>query len=285
MRKLLFIFLFLSVVPAQAQTKFFLRTTTSALGVFEASSYTGYGCNSITGNRRRYLASTTAGSAGTSYTQTLSSTAPPCDTSDGTAFYRWFSPPLSTGLTISGNIDFNISCSESNAALNAGMRMIVYRWSVQVGGVVSTIITSADTTECSSGPVQRRAIAAAALTSTVMEAGDRLVFQVEVRNVGGSWGGNGSYTSTLQFNAAAGSTGDTFANFANTISFAADTNNGRAVVSRLFGSDAPLRRALQRQISARETWTRQGPSQPPRTCPWKFLTGCFRSSSLASASL
>jgi len=140
------------------------------------------------------------------------------------------SPPLSSGVTISGNIDFNISCDESQTTLNAGMRMIVYRWSVKVGGIVSIILTSADTAECDN---TRLAIAAAAPTSTVMDVGDRLVFKVEITNVGGAWGGNSVRTVTLKGDAASGSLGDTFANFADTLSFSADSNNGRAIVSEL----------------------------------------------------
>ncbi len=40
--------------------------------------------------------------------------------------------------------------------------------------------------------------------------------------------GQGGNTLTWDYDA----TGDTFANFANTLSFAADTNNGRAVISK-----------------------------------------------------
>lgn len=233
MRKLIFILLALLVSSPEAsgQTKLFLRDgTSSSLGEISTTSYTGYGCSNVTGNLARRIAITTAGATVSSQVSTPTSTAPPCPFGNSTLYLLFFTPPLSSGVTISGNIDFNISCDESAVALNAGMRMTVYRWSVKVGGIVSTILTSANTAECNN---TRLAIAAAAPASTVMAVGDRLIFKVEITNVGGAWGGNSARTATLKINAASGSLGDTFANFADTLSFAADSNNGRAVISEL----------------------------------------------------
>lgn len=222
---------FCLLTPAYAATKLFLRNTASALGVSAASGSTGYGCNNLTGPQNLLLASTTAGTASASKTHTPTNTAPPCQSADGTNYYVWYSPPLSSGLTLSGNIDFNITCTESATATNAAMRMIVKRWDALYGGPVSTILTSADTLECGAAGCtsNRCAIAAAAPTSTTLNTGDRLMFIVEIRNVGGGWGGNGSRTVTLQIDAASGSAGDTFANFADTISFSADSNNAPAI--------------------------------------------------------
>jgi len=64
-----------------------------------------------------------------------------------------------------------------------------------------------------------------------MDVGDRLVFKVEITNVGGAWGGDSVRTVTMSYNAASGVLGDTFANFADTLAFSADSNNGRAVIS------------------------------------------------------
>lgn len=50
-------------------------------------------------------------------------------------------------------------------------------------------------------------IAAAAPTSTAMAAGDRIVFVVEIRNVGGGWGGNGARSVELHYDGAAASDG------------------------------------------------------------------------------
>lgn len=225
--KLLSIFV-LSVLtvgrPLNAATKLFLRSTpagTSGLGVNLSAGSIGYGCANLTGDWTTRIANTTAGAAVTSISATPTSTAPPCPIW-GSAYFVYVTAPLSSGVTISGNIDFNISCSESATQLNAGMRIIVKRWDTRDGGIKETVITSADTLECND---TRRAIAAAAPTSTVFNAGDRLLFFVEVRNVGGGWGGNGSRTVALKMEGPDGTLGDTFANFADTLSFAADTNN------------------------------------------------------------
>ena len=223
--------LLLCGAAAPAATKVFMTDTAAAtgLGAIWSTGYTGYGCFSGTVEARRRVASSSAGSSAVSYTRAVTSTAPPCAAAGASNLFYFFTAPLSSGVTISGNIDFNISCNESATALNAGMRMTVYRWSALIGGIDATIITSANTTECNN---TRLAIAAAAPTSTTLAAGDRLVFLVEVRNVGGAWGGNGSRTATLIVNAASGSLGDTFANFTETISFASDSNNGRTIISK-----------------------------------------------------
>ena len=214
-------------LPLAAQTKLFLRssTATSGLGLSIGNTSIGYGCAPVAGyNHLIRPMITTAGAGAAAQILTPTSTAPPCQWGDGpgTAYVTWFSPPLSSGLTLSGNIDFNCSCAESNNALNSGCRFIVKRWDASDGGIKETVMTSADTTECAGA---RIAIAAAAPTSTVFNTGDRVALIVEVRNVGGGWGGNGSRTTTLSYNAGSGSFGDTFVNFADTLSFAADTNN------------------------------------------------------------
>lgn len=216
-------------VSAAAQTKLFLRASSSAgfpaVGVDTAKDSVGYGCNNLTAPQQLRRASATAGPGVLTAVTTPSSTAPPCQLASSTNYISFYSDPLASGVTISGNIDFNISCSESSSALNAGMRMIVKRWNARTGGIAETVITSADTAECSG---TRLAIAAAAPASTVFSAGDRLFFILEIRNVGGAWGGNSSRTVTMSLDAASGSTGDTFANFADTLTFSSDTNNNPA---------------------------------------------------------
>lgn len=230
MRKILgILLLFLAAGSvAEAQTKLYFRVS-AASGLGDAATgYTGYGCNNLTGSSIRRIATTTAGSSVVSQTHTPTSTAPPCQMTNVSNYLWFFSAPLSADVTISGNIDFNISCSESNASLNAGMRVLVYRWKASLGGISEQTMTSADTAECNDS---RLAIAAAAPTSVAFKAGDRLAFKIEIRNVGGSWGGNSSRTVTLKINAAATVLGDSFANFADTLSFGADVNNGRAIIS------------------------------------------------------
>jgi len=215
---------------ASAATKLFFRTQATApssLGKTTASGSAGYGCNPTGGYAQQIAGmTTTAGSASVGTVLTPTSSAPPCQIGHTslTNFYTWYSAPLSSGLTLSGNVDFNITCSESNNALNAGIRVSVYRWDVSTGGNRELVI-SGDTTECAGS---RIAIAAAAPSSTVFNTGDRLWFVIEVINVGGSWGGNSSRTATFSCGAASGSSGDSFANFADTLSFASETNNNPA---------------------------------------------------------
>jgi len=214
----------------QAQTKLYFRTQATApsgLGKTTASNSTGYGCAPTAGYDQEIAAVTTAaGSASVGTVTTPTSTAPPCQIAHNALsnFYSWYSPPLSSGLTISGDVDSNVTCSESNAALNAGIRISVFRWDASTGGNRELLIAM-DTTECAGS---RIAIAAAAPSPVAFGAGDRLFFVVEVINVGGSWGGNSSRTVTFSCGAAAGSSGDSFVNFADTLSFSSDTNNAPA---------------------------------------------------------
>jgi len=215
--------------PSNAATKLFLRTISSAgtpaIGADTASGSTGFGCNNLTGPQQLRRAVTTAGPGVLTVVHTPTSAAPPCQMASAAAYFTWYSDPLAAGLTLAGNIDFSVTCSESSTTLNAGMRMIVKRWSASTGGIAETLMTGADSAECNGA---RLAVAAAAPTSTVFNSGDRLVLIVEIRNVGGGWGGNSSRTVTLSLDAASGATGDTFVNLADTLSFASDTNNAPA---------------------------------------------------------
>jgi hypothetical protein len=68
-----------------------------------------------------------------------------------------------------------------------------------------------------------------------MAVNDRLAFVVEIRNVGGGWGGNNSRTVTVSVDAASGSNGDTFANFVDAITFGTDAWLPRTQISSLPG--------------------------------------------------
>jgi hypothetical protein len=197
-----------------------------------ATGYGGYGCNSYSGAHVLRLASTTQGSSTVSTSQAPTSTAPPCQfgSESGSTYLRYVTPPIASGFTLSGNIDYSIGCRESATQMNAGVGMVVYRYSKAAGGIVSTIHTSASSTECPT-TAGLRTIAAAAPASTTLAAGDRIVFVVEIRNAGGGWGGNSSRTIELHYNGAAASAGDTFANFADNFSFNADTNDGRVILT------------------------------------------------------
>lgn len=215
--------------PLNAATKIFLRNSASLQAVkIVDSGYPGYGCNTLTGALTLKLASTTQGAGVQSKVMTPSSSAPPCDTDDGTQYLLWLTPPISAAVTISGNIDYQVGCSHSSPSLNDAVHFVVYRWSR--GGLTSIIQTSADRVECNSA---NAAIAAAAPTSTSMLVDDRIAFRVEVSNVGGAWGGDSSRTHTLSIEAGGTNLGATWANFADTITFAADSWKPSGYVSSL----------------------------------------------------
>ncbi|MGH9579519.1 MAG: hypothetical protein ACRD2R_00885, partial [Terriglobales bacterium] len=109
-------------LPAQAATQVFLTTTVSALAFKIADDYPGYGCNSYSGEHRVRLAATTRGTTTVNTSQTPSSAAPPCQfgTESSLTYNTWMTPPLSSAVTISGNIDYQAGCRESQTAMNAG---------------------------------------------------------------------------------------------------------------------------------------------------------------------
>jgi hypothetical protein len=213
------------------QTKIFLKDSASALGLTAASAAAQGGCgNGSNGSWTLRLADPTQGLSTVTRTWAPTSTAPPCAFQTATSngqYLRWITAPLSAGFTLSGNINYSAGCAESATATNAGIRFVVSRWSAQRGGIVSVVHTSADSTECGT-TAALRTIAAAAPTSTTFVAGDRLVIVVEARAVGGTWGGNGSRTISLLYGGLTTTTGDAFANFADTFTFASDTNNAPA---------------------------------------------------------
>jgi hypothetical protein len=228
MHKLILLLAFFLAVPAQA-TQIWLRDSSSPLAQI-ATAGLGYGCDQNAQDTFFRQAINAQGSAAVTKTYTPSSTAPPClwqtALAAGNQFLYWITAPVSVGVTISGNINYQAGCAESNTSLNGGFRFKVMRWSVAAGGIVSTIMTSATSTECAGANI---AIAAAPPTSTTLAVGDRIVFIVETMNVG-TWAGNNSRTISLVYGAATGVYGDSFANFVDTISFASDTNNARARV-------------------------------------------------------
>jgi hypothetical protein len=221
----------LAALPAEAASKIFLRDSSSPLGQ-TATAGLGYGCNQNAQDTFfRQAIKDSQGSAAVTKTYTPSATSPPClwqtALAAGNQFLYFITAPLSAGVTISGNINFQAGCAESNGNLNAGFRFKVLRWRQDTGGFDPTpIMTSANSAECTGVNL---AIAAAAPTSTAMLAGDRIVFIVETMNTA-SWGGNNARTVSLVYAAATTVYGDSFANFVDTISFAADTNNARAMV-------------------------------------------------------
>jgi hypothetical protein len=232
MKSLILLF---ATLPLAAQTKILMRDTLSPLGIV-AIEATPDGCGRGSQTREYRVANTTQGSGTPSAVFAPTSTAPPCvqqNANDGGDVMVWVTPPLSSAVTISSNINYSVGCAESATQLNLGYRFVLYRWSRLTGGIVSTIHTSAATTECGT-TLALRTIAAAAPTSTAMQIGDRVVVEIQAVAAGGGWAGNSSRTATVGYDGAAAGTRDTFVNFVNTLAFGTDTANGRAVIAGLF---------------------------------------------------
>jgi hypothetical protein len=235
MRNHQLIILILAALPLAAQTKVLLRNTVSPLGIV-ARAGGGTGCTRGVNDFRFLVANTTQGSGTPSAVFAPTNGTPPCLQQDANGdgnYMVWVTAPLSSAVTISSNINYSVGCAESAIQLNLGYRFVLYRWSRLTGGIVSTIHTSAATTECGT-TLALRTIAAAAPTSTSMQIGDRIVIEIEALAVGGGWGGNSARTATVGYDGAAAGTRDTFVNFVNTLAFGTDTANGRAVIAGLF---------------------------------------------------
>ncbi len=220
----------LTMLPtdSHAATKIFLHDAASKLGTI-ATAGVGYGCSNGTNNTVYRLANTTQGTAAVTKTWKPTATAPPCrpqtQITAGGDYLIWITPPIASAITISGNINGQFYCSQSANGTNSGYRFKLYRWSAAVGGIVSTLHTSAyNATECtaaSSGTAKTNT--AAAPTSTNFSIGDRIVISVEVGAVGGAWGGNGTRTISFIYDGPNAASGNTWVNFVDTITFAADS--------------------------------------------------------------
>lgn len=220
------------------QTKLYLRDTATSLGGVSPTTSGGIGgCANGTNNYSAKATSTTAGSSTTTEATfaPIATPAPPClfQTASGSGLYVvWYTPPLSAGLTLQGNVDYKVGLAESAAQLNGGYDVVLYHWKASVGGVVATIndsVTSGEPTTSVTGIT----IASAALTTTTLAVGDRIMIVPRVQNVG-TWGGNSTRTITLTWDAAAGNAREAFVNFSDAtadLTFSADSNNARPLLS------------------------------------------------------
>lgn len=140
----------------------------------------------------------------------------------------WFSQPLSSGVTISGTITPNIWGLESNGNCNCGLRYEALRWSVAVGGIVSSLGISTDdgVTEWGTSAAVRTAPTLTP-TSTSFVVGDRIVVVLYSDDANGYTEGSGR-TFTIDVAGATGVDGDTYLSFTETISFSSDSNNAPA---------------------------------------------------------
>lgn len=118
-------------------------------------------------------------------------------TAGGTAL-KWITKPIAAAVTIPA-VSALISgwALESNAAANASIGFGVYKYDVSASSplAASPFISYANATELTTSIASRRAGASAG-TSTDFDAGDRIVIQANVVNVGTM---GGSRTVTMDF--------------------------------------------------------------------------------------
>jgi hypothetical protein len=222
MRRLVMIVIML-VGTSAGQTKLFLKATTSMLN----SAPSGW-------NQKRL--ETSQGT--TKVALTMSSVAGPITGQyfpDGAVFapgsvkQYWFSPALSANVTISGPITPNLWGMESSSTCHAGFRYEVFKWTRMAGGMVLSLGKSTDNGATEWGT------SAAARTGPVLNpsatnfvSGDRVIVVLFNDDANGQTQASGC-NWTLDYGGPAGVDGDSYFQFSENMSFAADSNNGRAV--------------------------------------------------------
>jgi hypothetical protein len=231
-RYLVFI-LFVFSQSASATTVFF-HDALSKLGPASTGGV-GYGCSNGNNNWVFRKLDTTQGSALVSHTFQPTATAAPCifQTANSGQYLRFATAPLNAAVTISGTIDLQIGCLTNSTSTNVGLGVRVYRWTQQ-GGIKTLILDS----PCSNTPnkgecnttANLKQFNAASPTSTNFLKGDRIIIDIELRNVNGAWGGNSNRTVTLYFDGPAGGNGDSYVVFTDTLTFQTDTAQAGPVV-------------------------------------------------------
>lgn len=217
--------LLLATLPAAAQTTLYATTAISPLRSIADQGHGG-GCSNLTQGQWIWLTAQTSSGTQTPAFMQPTSSPPPCPPHNGSQHLRWISPPLANPINLTGNYDYQLRCMESAGQLNLGARFRVLRWNRTTGGIDLLLDSSATTTECGT-TAGNRTIAAHAPTcgsACNLAAGDRLVLLIDWMAAGGSWGGNSSRGATLYYGDA-----QTFWRFADSLTFAADTNNARPI--------------------------------------------------------
>ena len=205
------------------QTKLLLKATTSML-------------NAAPGGWSQKRAETSQGT--TKVALTMSSVAGPVSGqyfpgsgvfAPGGVKQYWFSPALSANVTISGPITPNLWGLESSTGCHAGFRYEVLKWSRLAGGIVLSLGKSADNggTEWGTSAAVRTG---PTLTpaATNFYSGDRIVIVLFNDDASGQTQASGC-SWTLDYGGPAGADGDSYFQFSENMTFAADSNNGRAV--------------------------------------------------------
>jgi hypothetical protein len=183
------------------------RTTTTSAGSSAVTAVTNSITGAVTG---QYWPSSTIGHIITK-------------TAGGTPTI-WLTPPLSAGVTISGTIYANLYGKESSGSCNCGFRAEILRWSVAIGGFVSSLGLTADngaTEWTTSYAVNYLGFTS---TSTAFVTGDRVGIVI-YNDDGASVTEASGYNWTLNYG---GATYVTNIEFTSAPTFSADSNNARA---------------------------------------------------------
>lgn len=215
-------------------------TTSSVLLLPSATRAPGIGCVESGGpfNYGYQLLDNSAPASGTSVATSPSATAPPCYFQrSGNDFFVFVSKPLSAGFTISGTITGVCSGAESATTLNSGCSMKLYKYDARRGAITNLIWTSGRTAEFGTS-CATKAVGSAATTSTAVSTGDRLVLIPYIENCSdnsvpcgqGSWNGNGTRTSSLCYNGAAGGSNEVSVTLTESLTFSADSSDANATI-------------------------------------------------------
>ncbi len=192
--------LLLLVCPTAAQTKLFMRDSTSAISGYKEMLTTGGAAlttavtNSVTGP-----------TGGVQWTKTA-----------GGSVLAWVSPPLQDPATISGILTLNAWARESAAQCNCGVQVTVHKYT---GGAeqASFLNTEKGTELTSSAALQSWT---ATPVSTAFAAGDRIVVKWLSNDAGGTMASGRTVTGDYD-GATNGADGDTWVQFTENLTFEA----------------------------------------------------------------
>jgi len=163
----------------------------------------------------------------------------------------WITAPLSASVTLSGSITPNLWGLESAAQCNCGLRYQVLRWSA-AGGIDASLGVTADSSLSEWGTSAAvRTAPSLAPPSTAFAAGDRIVIVIYNDDASGVTQASGRNWTLDYDGPTTGSDGDTYLSFAETLSFAADTNNAPPLPVTTEGSSPARGAAAMAQVLAR----------------------------------
>lgn len=191
---------------------------------------------------------TRGGSANTISASTVAGTTPGVEVVQ-TNPCEWITLPIDQDVTISGAITFNIWATENNMSANVAINCKIERISGATGAVVSTIITTARTTEVAvTTPAVNNFTGTP--TSTNMLKGDR--FRITLFGDDAGTMASGFTFDVRVGGATAGASGDTYVSFNETFGF--QTSYGAGTTLYLTDNAGPAVGANDEK----EMWTTAG---------------------------